>query len=91
VRTRWGTGPTLTLVSGLAMMGGRVRVRGRHRLFVGDLGEPVAPPDPQGHCCIKEKGVLAMAQSSKAGSPGPVEKYDKPGVRGLLRGFRVGR
>jgi hypothetical protein len=44
-----------------------------------------------GHCCIKEKGVLAMAQSSKAGSPGPVEKYDKPGIRGLLRGFRVGR
>ena len=39
------------------------------------------------HCCIKAKGVLAMAQSSKAGSTGPVENHNKPGIRGLLRGY----
>ena len=38
-------------------------------------------------CCIEPKGVLATAQSSKAGSTIPVENYDKLGIRALPRGF----
>jgi hypothetical protein len=36
-----------------------------------------------GHCCIEPKGLLARAQSSKAGSAIPVENYDKTGIRAL--------
>jgi hypothetical protein len=39
------------------------------------------------HSCIEAAGVLAVAQSSKTGSTGPVENDDKPGIRGLPRGF----
>jgi hypothetical protein len=39
------------------------------------------------HSCIKAKGVLAMAQSSKSCSPIPTEDYDKPDIQALLRGF----
>jgi hypothetical protein len=42
-------------------------------------------------CCIEPKGVLATAQSSKAGSTIPVENYDKLGIRALPRGFWAGR
>ena len=42
-------------------------------------------------CCIEAKGVLATAQSSEAGSAGPLENHDKPGIRGLLHGFSAGR
>lgn len=32
-----------------------------------------------------------MVQSSKAGSTGPAENHDKPGIQGLLRGFWTSR
>jgi hypothetical protein len=38
------------------------------------------------HCCIEAAGVLTVAQSSKTVHR-PVENDDKPGSRGLPRGF----
>jgi hypothetical protein len=42
------------------------------------------------HSCIEPKGVLATAQSSKAGSTISVENYDKLGIRALPWGSWAG-